>query len=206
VVVGEEERTDFERAVAVTSGISAGPLEGGVRAFDFGFWGRFPYFANADAVAWLLDEIWPAIRALHPASTLVLGGADASPSLRRAARDAGATLVSPVEKIASFARNIRVALMPLRYGSGESTKVLEAAEAGCAVVGTPVALRGLWPLAPHSRIESTAAALARAAVDLLDEGRRAPLVGSLRNAVERHYARSATLDRLSAIAAGAEGA
>jgi glycosyltransferase involved in cell wall biosynthesis len=189
----------------VTNGISAEPLEHGPRAFDLGFWGRFPYFANADAVTWLLDEIWPAIRALHPAATLALGGSDAPPSIRRAARHAGVTLVSPVQDMASFARNIRVALIPLRYGSGESSKVLEAAEAGCAVVGTPQALRGLSTLERYSRIESTASDLALAAVALLDESGRRPLAEGLRKAVETHYARSVTLDRLWAIAAGEEG-
>ena len=177
------------------------PLDVSERAFDFGFWGRFPYFANTDAVAWLLDEIWPAIRALHPAATMILGGSEASRALRRAAKREGVTLVSPVDDIASFARNIRVALMPLRYGSGASNKVLEAAEAGCALVGTPLALRGLTPLVPHSRIASNAADLALAAVSLLDESRRATLAGNLRRVVETHYERSATLDRLSAIAA-----
>lgn len=204
VVVSEEETPDFGGAVAVTNGVAIAPLTAGARAFDFGFWGRFPYFANADAAVWLLNEIWPAIRALHPPATLIIGGADAPRSLRNLASHRGVTLVSPVDHMPAFARNIRVALIPLRYGSGQSSKVLEAAEAGCAIAGTPQALRGLAPLALHARVESEAGTLARAAVDLLtDEKRRNSSAAALRKVIETSYARSATLDRLAAIA-GAE--
>jgi glycosyltransferase involved in cell wall biosynthesis len=205
VVISEDETSDLEGAVAVPNGVTTAPLEGAPRRFDVGFWGRLPYFANADAAAWILDEIWPAIRALHPSATLVIGGAEASRALRGAARRAGVALCSPIADIASFARSIRVALMPLRYGTGQSNKVLEAAEAGCAIVGTPQALRGLAPLATHARIESSATGLARAAVDLLsDDENRARLAARLRATIETHYARSATLDRLSAIACATE--
>ena len=205
VVVSEEERPDFGEAVAVSTGIPTAPLGGAPRAFDFGFWGRLPYFANADAVNWILDEIWPAIRALHGSATFVIGGADAPRSFRNGARRRGVTLVSPISDMASFARNVRVALMPLRYGSGQSMKILEAAEAGCGIVGTPQAVRGLAPLARFARIESTAAGLARAAVELLaDDDGRALLVAQLRGVIETDYARSVTLDRLSAIAGAVE--
>ena len=202
VVVSEQETAEFGDAVAVPIGVPAMPLDGATRGYDFGFWGRLPYFANADATAWLLDEIWPAIRALHPSATLIIGGAEASRALRNDARRSGVTLVSPVGDMPSFARNIRVALMPLRYGSGQSMKVLEAAEAGCAIVGSPTALRGLSALASHTRIESTAAGFARAAVDLLtDAEARGRMTARLRDAIVTHYGRSAALRRLSAIAA-----
>lgn len=202
ILLVNEEEAAAAQAVAVSNGVSIGPLNDAPRPFDLGFWGRFPYFANADAVAWLLDEIWPAIRELEPAAKLAIGGALAPRWLRRAASRDGVTLISPVDVMSSFARSIRVALMPLRYGSGESTKALEAAEAGCAVVGTPLALRGLPALLPYSVIESTASGLARAAVSLLDETRRAPLAMNLRKAVATHYARPATLQQLRAIAEG----
>jgi glycosyltransferase involved in cell wall biosynthesis len=201
VVVSDDERGDFGEAVAVTIGIAAKPLDIAPRAYDFGVWGRFPYFANADAAGWLLEEIWPAIRALHSRATLIMGGAEAPSSLRKAAHRRGVTLISPVDDISNFARNIRVALMPVRFGSGQSTKILEAAEAGCAIVGTPQAFRGLGPLAVHARIESDTAGFARAAVDLLaDDDLRARQAGRLRDVVTAAYARSVTLDRLASLA------
>jgi len=201
VVVSEDETIDFGHAVAITNGIATHSLNGVARTFDFGFWGRLPYFANADAVRWILNEIWPAIRARRPHATLVIGGAEASAAMREAARREGVTVVSPIDDVPSFARTIRVALMPLRYGSGQSNKILEAAEAGCGIVGTPQAMRGLGSLVPFTRIESEAEAFARAAVELLaDDARRAMLASQLRTVVETNYARSVTLERLSRLA------
>lgn len=203
VFVSDEETAEVDGAVAVTNGILTEPLAEAPRTFDFGFWGRLPYFANADAAAWLLEEIWPAIRALHPSATLILGGAGASSSLRDAAQRAGVTLVSPIENVRAFARNLRVALMPLRYGSGQSNKVLEAAEAGCAIVGTPQAFRGLSSLARYSPVASDAGQFARVAVELLEDGeRRRQIAAQLREVVASEYARPVTLERLRAIARG----
>lgn len=203
IFVSDEETAEVAGAVAVTNGILTAPLIEAPRTYDFGFWGRLPYFANADAATWLLEEIWPAIRALRPNATLILGGAGASSALRDAAQRAGVTLVSPIEDVRAFARDLRVALMPLRYGSGQSNKVLEAAEAGCAIVGTPQAFRGLAPLARHTPVASDAAQFARAAVELLeDDQRRKRIAAQLREVVAGEYARSVTFDRLRAIARG----
>jgi hypothetical protein len=207
VVVSDEERAEFGEASAVSLGVPTRALDDAPRPFDFGFWGRFPYFANADAAAWLLDEIWPAIRALNPAATLIMGGADAPQSLRDDAKARGVTLISPVDDISAFARSIRVALIPLRFGSGQPTKTLEAAEAGCAIVGTPQAFRGLELLAEHATIESSSDGFARAAAGLLaDDDLLAHQAGQLRDVVTAEYSRSVTLDRLAAIAGATEAA
>lgn len=203
VLLSEDELPEFDGAMPVTNGVPTHTLNGDARAYDFGFWGRFPYFANADATAWLLDEIWPAIRERRPRATMIVGGADAPRSIRDHARRRGVTLVSPFGDVGSFARNIRVALMPVRYGSGQSNKVLEAAEAGCAIVATPQALRGLAPLAAFARVETTADGFVRAALELLgDVDARTFAAERLRGVIETQYSRSATLDRLTAIVDG----
>ncbi|HEX6094976.1 MAG TPA: glycosyltransferase [Thermoanaerobaculia bacterium] len=180
--------------VAVSNGVRIRPLESRTRKYDFGFWGRLAYFANADAARWLVDEIWPAIRAIRPGATLVIAGADAPAKLRRAAESQGITLLSPADDIPALARDIRVAILPLRYGSGESTKMLEAAEAGCAVVATGRGVRGLPELAKHATIAEDAQALAREAVGALTEADT-----ELRRLVVQHYAREATLEKLRAL-------
>ncbi len=203
VILSEEEAIEFGGATAVPNGVKTAPLDGEPRRFDFGFWGRFPYFANADAARWLLNEIWPAIRVLRPESTMVVGGAEAPPSLVKLAEKRGVTLVSPIKDVAAFGRSIRVALMPVRFGSGQLNKVLEAAEAGCAIVGTPAAMRGLEPLTRLARVERDAQAIAAAAVELIgDEQLRAEVGRKLREAVVMHYGRDETIGKLAAIAEG----
>ncbi len=180
--------------LAISNGVRIRPLEQRTRRFDFGFWGRLAYFANADAAQWLVDEIWPAIRAIRPGATLVIAGADAPATLRRAATRAGITFLSPVDDIPVLARDVRVAILPLRYGSGESTKMLEAAEAGCTVVATSRGVRSLPELAQHATIAEDAQAIAHAAIGAL-----AKPDPELRRLVVQHYSREATLEKLSAL-------
>lgn len=192
-----------EDGFAVSNGVAIHPLEEKPRRYDFGFWGRLAYFANADAAEVLLDEIWPLIRERRADATLAIGGAHATKSIRRKANQPGVTLTSPVDHMPSFSRDVRVALLPLRYGSGESTKTMEAAESGCAIVGTPKAFRGVSALAAHARILSAPAAFADAAIALLDQHEeRARMASALRAAVIEHHARQTTLDRLATIALG----
>lgn len=203
VVVSGEETSEFGgAAVAIANSVRVTPLDAQApRRYDFGFWGRLPYFANADAAAWLLDEIWPAIQARNPSATMVIGGADAPRSLRRKAEHLNIPLVSPVGDLAAFARSVRVAIVPMRYGSGQSSKLLEAAEGGCAIVTTPQALRGLAPLAPHVSVAGDAASLANAALDLLaNEERRRTSSAALRQVVATHYSRALVLEQLAAMA------
>ncbi len=197
----EEARAAGPRGVAVSNGVALHPLESHARRFDFGFWGRLAYFANADAARWLVDEIWPAIRATLPAATLAIAGAHAPSWLRRAAeRCPGVTFLPSVADMPALGRDVRVVILPLRYGSGESTKMLEAAEAGCAVVATSRGARSLTPLAAHTVFAEDASSIAREAVALLrDDERRTALAAELRSTVAARYARQITLDRLAAL-------
>jgi glycosyltransferase involved in cell wall biosynthesis len=207
VVLNDSEREEFGRAEAVPNGVEVRELSDLTRTYDFGFWGRFPYFANADATERILTELWPAIRQERPKATMILGGAEASSSLRDAARAAGVTLLSPVESIPTFARMIRIALMPVRFGTGQLNKILEAAEAGCAIVATPEALRGLEPLTQFARVESSSSGLVAAAIEMLDDERqREERATGLRHAVETSFSRETMLDRMLEIARGADAA
>lgn len=200
LVVSGEETADLG-AIAISNGVAIAPLaENAPRPFDFGFWGRLAYFANADAASWLLDEIWPAVRAQRPAATLLIAGADAPARIRAAHGRDGVVVQSPAADIAAAARRVSVALFPVRYGTGQSNKVLEAAEGGCAIVATPQAMRGFAPLAAHASIASDAEGLARAAVATIsDASRRTVMAKALRRVVESEYAREQTLERLAAI-------
>jgi polysaccharide biosynthesis protein PslH len=199
VVVSADESAELGAEV-ISNGVPIAPLDDTLRTFDFGFWGRLAYFANADAVMWLLDEIWPVIRAARPHATLFIGGAEAPARIRAAHGRDGITVESPVSDVAVRARSIRVALFPVRYGSGQSTKALEAAEAGCAIAATPQALRGLAPLAEHAFLADDAASLARAALDAIaDDAARIAAAHALRATVAAHFSRHDTLARLAAL-------
>lgn len=189
VVVVSEEDCDELDAVAISNGVDIAPLGDAPREFDFAFWGRLAYFANADAATWLIREIWPRIRAQRPDATLLIGGADAPDAIRAAHGRDGITVRSPVDDVSALTRNVKVALFPVRFGTGQSNKVLEAAEGGCAIVATKHAMRGLDALTPYAATADDASGLARAAVAAVPND-------ALRTAVATHYSRAATLDRL----------
>ena len=202
LVVAEAERAALgPNAEAIFHGVELAPEGRGERDFDVGFWGRLAYFANRDAAAVVLDEIWPQVRARRPGATLLLAGADAPAAIRaRNGRD-GVTVISPMQDRAALLRRIKVALFPLRFGTGQSNKVLEAAEASCALVATPEAVRGLDELAAGATLASDPEALAVRVLALLDDSAAARDVGAgLRATVERAYSREAACARLAAAA------
>lgn len=199
LAVSEEDASDLG-GMAISNGVAIAPLTSAPRTYDFGFWGRLAYFANADAGRWLIDEIWPAIRARRPEATLIVGGAAAPKRIRDAHGRDGITVQSPFADIASFARNIRVAVFPVRFGTGQSCKVLEAAEAGCGIVATTKALRALDPLRASSFVADDAAGLAKACLALIeDDAKRAKASAALRQTVETHFPREDAFERLAAL-------
>lgn len=204
LVSAEAERAAFGPATAAVShGIVLLPVVDGRRDFDIGFWGRLAYFANRNAALELLDQIWPRIRETRPGATLLLAGADVPRRLRRRHGRDGITVISPMVQPAALLRRVKVAVFPLRFGTGQSNKVLEAAEASCALVATPAAVRGLEALAAEAAVESEPERLASRALGLLAEPATAAAQGRrLRAVAERHFARAAACGRLAEIALG----
>lgn len=176
VVVSPEEASTFGRRVSTVSmGTDIQPLGDEPRIYDFGFWGQLQYFANQRALRVLIDTIWPEIRRRIPAASLFIGGARAPRWVRRLKGRDGIHVESPVEDRRLVLRRIRIALFPILHGSGQATKTLEAAEAGCAIVGTPLAFRALPELATAAVVEPQPERMAGHAVALLqnEERRRA---------------------------------
>lgn len=202
VVVAETEVAGFAgRAVVAGLGVELRPIGETARGFDVGFWGRLPYFANRDAARVLLDEVWPLVRRQMPQATLLVGGVGAPAFVRRRHGRDGVTVVSPMDDRAALLRRVRVALFPIRFGSGQPTKVLEAAEAGCAIVATPAGVRGVGELAFNALVGRDPAELAAHAVGMLRDPDRTVARGRAARAIaERDYSLDAALARLAAIA------
>ncbi|MFZ2493080.1 MAG: glycosyltransferase [Thermoanaerobaculia bacterium] len=201
MVVNDRERQLFgERAIAVGSGVRLQPVTREERDFDFGFWGRLEYFVNSDAVRELLDVIWPSIRCELPEARLLIAGADVPPFIRAWDGRSGITVMSPFDDRAALLRRVKVAIFPLRNGTGVSNKILEAGEASCAIVATPEALSGLDDLRPAVVLAQSDAELAASATSLARDPQRARRLGEeLRHLVERQHDASSSEERLRAV-------
>jgi glycosyltransferase involved in cell wall biosynthesis len=159
------------------------PLETTVlRDIDVILTGDMRYPPNRDGAEWLVREIVPALRRRRADVRVVVAGraADAQISLE------GIEVLSDVPDIGDLLRRARVAVVPLRSGTGEPIKLLEAAGAGAAPVATPWVARAVGiDVDTASDAESFAAAIDRL---LSDETTRAERVAASRRGLESRTA------------------
>jgi len=152
---------------------------------------------NTDAAAWMCQAILPLIRAVEPATHLDIVGARPTPEVLALGRLPGVTVHADVADVADFLRAARVAVVPIRVGSGSRLKALEALAAGRPVVGTTIGLEGLDLLAGEDvLVADDPAAFAAEVVRLLRDD-------SLAEALA-HAGRAAVVERFAwpGIAAG----
>jgi hypothetical protein len=105
------------------------------------FLANFDNPANRDASDWMLAEIWPHIRAQIPTAELALVGNNlpADPG----ATEKGVLRVGYVADLGPVFAKYRVALSPVRFGTGIKTKNLSALAHGVPLVTTTVGADGM---------------------------------------------------------------
>lgn len=97
---------------------------------------------NVDAATWLLDEIWPRVRAAVPDAHLVLAGADPpGPLVDRAGDDVTWTGFLPA--LDDAYRQADVFVLPLRLGAGVKFRLPQAMAHGLPVVTTSTGAEGV---------------------------------------------------------------
>ena len=117
-----------------------GPL---VRDPNLLFVGGLRWPPNADAVAYLVEEILPLVRRDVPAVTLTIVG-EAPASIRtRLSRHAGVRFTGYVNDLAPYFAAGRALVVPIRSGSGMRVKILDGLARGIPVVTTSVGGEGI---------------------------------------------------------------
>jgi GT2 family glycosyltransferase/glycosyltransferase involved in cell wall biosynthesis len=128
----------------------------------------FAHPPNVDAARWLATEVMPLVREQIPGVRLRLVGSNPTAEVRSLA-DGGTEVtgfVSDSELLAHY-RRARVAVVPLRFGAGIKSKVVEALQQGLPLVTTPVGAQGLDGLETVASVHDDAAAIAASLVALL---------------------------------------
>jgi len=109
---------------------------------DILFIGGYQHTPNVDAIEWFVAEIFPLIEIRLPALKFHIVGSKAPKHIVEMARD-NIIFQGFVEDIEPLMDDIRIAIAPLRYGSGVKGKVNMSMSYGQPVVGTKVAVEGM---------------------------------------------------------------
>lgn len=108
------------------------------------FLGALDWRPNQDAIAILLDEIFPAVRARMPDASLAIVGRSPSPRLVERVRSTpGVTLHADVPDVRPYLAASAMMAVPLRIGGGSRLKIIEALAARLPVVSTAIGAEGL---------------------------------------------------------------
>jgi glycosyltransferase involved in cell wall biosynthesis len=145
--------SEHDRAIlsALVSGARVEVLQNGTRdvavpppapAPTAMFVGVATYPPNAAAIRSLVAEIWPRVRKLVPTAELTIVGHGAL-AVAKSDPDSGISVVDFVADLSGIYRNARIALCPIRHGSGTRIKIIEAAMHARPVVSTRVGAEGL---------------------------------------------------------------
>lgn len=108
------------------------------------FFGSFSWFANSDALEFLLRDVWPALLAKVQNIELHIAGRDIPDWVKSAGGD-DVVIHGRVPSIEGFLAEMDVVLSPIRIGGGVRLKMLEAMAMGRPVVSTVAGVEGLEP-------------------------------------------------------------
>jgi len=138
------------------------------------FVGSLAYPPNTDAITWIVEEIWPAIRTRRPDAKLVVAGrgdddAVTVPRVRRQVEAAGGAFAVDVPDIRPYYWRAAVVLAPIRLGAGLRNKVIHAMACRAPVVATPPALEGITIDDADVVVRDTAEGIAAAAVEIMND-------------------------------------
>jgi glycosyltransferase involved in cell wall biosynthesis len=107
------------------------------------FSASFNWDPNVDGIVWFCERVFPLVRQQVPDAVLQLVGRHPNDRVRALLAQPGVVGNFDVPSVVPYLEAARVAIVPLRVGSGTRLKALEAMSAGRPVAGTTAGLEGL---------------------------------------------------------------
>lgn len=114
------------------------------------FLGSLDWQPNQEAVTWLQNDIWPAIKKISPQSNCLVAGKNA-PAQLLSKQNNDLSLAGFVANAHACMRQNPLFLVPMRSGSGIRIKILEALSLGLPVVSTRLGAEGI-PIAHQAEL------------------------------------------------------
>jgi polysaccharide biosynthesis protein PslH len=157
----------MENGVDLASFAPPGPPASAPANATVVFCGVMNYVPNEQGALWLVNAVWPAVRAARPDARLVLVGASPTAAVQALAAP-DITVTGTVDDVKPYLWNAAVAAAPLWTARGIQNKVLEAVAAGLPCVVVPPVAEGLPPeVTPACPVATSAAAFAETLLGLL---------------------------------------
>ncbi len=143
---------------------------------------------NADAAAWLVEDIAPRIRATYPSLRVTLVGLPSRP-VESLARYPYVRVTGQVADLTPYLQQTGAVVVPLRVASGSRIKILEAFAHRVPVVATSIAAEGLEVVDDiHLKLADSADGIARACIEVLTSSvKREALTRSAHQLFEERY-------------------
>jgi polysaccharide biosynthesis protein PslH len=105
--------------------------------------GSLRSMGRLEGLRWLLREVWPRVKPVHPHAELAIVGADPPDDvLARDGRD-GISVHGYVEDLSEILAGTQACLIPLFAGGGIRVKILELLVRGVPCIGTPLGVQGM---------------------------------------------------------------
>ena len=162
------------------------------------FLASYFYSPNVVGAEFLIQKIWPSVRAACPDAQLIIAGKDPERIPSFASRPAGVEFTGFVDDLASLYRRVRIACSPILSGGGTRLKILEAAAHGKAIVSTRIGAEGLdMQDGQDILLRNSGREFAAACVELLNDPRRCQALGTAaRETVSRSWDRRHIVRRI----------
>jgi glycosyltransferase involved in cell wall biosynthesis len=132
--------------------------------------GTLDFLPNVDAACWFGREVLPLVRRQVPGAALAIVGRRPVADVVALSSIEGVSVHADVPTVEPYLRAARVAVVPVRIGTGSRVKALEAMAAGRPVAATSIGLEGIDVVAGRDAlVGDTPEALAGAVVRLISE-------------------------------------
>ena len=157
------------KAIVYANAIPLRPRPSTPKENIIAFTGNLEYHPNSAAVFYFFSEIWPLIARRHPGLKWRIIGRNPDAVRHFVEHDPRVELTGPVDDAVELLASAKVAVAPLRAGSGTRVKILEAWAAGVPVVSTSIGAEGLGARhGEHLLISDTAEDFAECVCSLLN--------------------------------------